>query len=401
MTLERLGLPREARRGRRGGRGRLPGRAASVAGGARPRHREALRRTVSSCSAGTSRSTSGRSSRTGDLAAEIGAVRGADRPLADAGDGRGPRGRRAAPVVARAGIGLDNVDVEAATRRGVMVVNAPQSNVISAAEHTLALLLAQARNIPQAHAALTRGPVGARRVGGRGARRQDDRRDRPRPRRRAGRASCRGVRHAGDRVRPVRVVGPREGDGRRRDAHARGAAGPGGLRHDPPAAHGRDRGTDRRARAVADEAGRASGEHRARRHRRRGRAGEGARGRPAGRRGARRVRRRADHRQPDLRVRARGRDAAPGRVDARGAGQGRDHGRRDGPAGAPRRVRPVRRERVGGSGGLRDRPAVRAARGAARRAARRARRGRRARRSSARTWGGSPRPTRACSRSRS
>src|SRR5262247_1996729 len=54
-------------------------------------------------------------------------------------------------VVGRAGIGLDNVDVEAATRRGVMVVNAPQSNILSAAEHTLALLLAQARNVPQAH----------------------------------------------------------------------------------------------------------------------------------------------------------------------------------------------------------------------------------------------------------
>jgi D-3-phosphoglycerate dehydrogenase / 2-oxoglutarate reductase len=60
-------------------------------------------------------------------------------------------------VVGRAGIGLDNVDVEAATRRGVMVVNAPQSNVLSAAEHTVALLLAQARNIPQAHADLKAG----------------------------------------------------------------------------------------------------------------------------------------------------------------------------------------------------------------------------------------------------
>jgi D-3-phosphoglycerate dehydrogenase len=60
-------------------------------------------------------------------------------------------------VVARAGIGLDNVDVEAATRRGVMVVNAPQSNILSAAEHTIALLLAQARNVPQAHAALKAG----------------------------------------------------------------------------------------------------------------------------------------------------------------------------------------------------------------------------------------------------
>ncbi|MGE0881464.1 MAG: phosphoglycerate dehydrogenase [Acidimicrobiia bacterium] len=60
-------------------------------------------------------------------------------------------------VVGRAGIGLDNVDVEAATKRGVMVVNAPQSNVISAAEHTMALLLAQARNVAQAHSALKAG----------------------------------------------------------------------------------------------------------------------------------------------------------------------------------------------------------------------------------------------------
>ncbi len=60
-------------------------------------------------------------------------------------------------VVARAGIGVDNVDVEAATRRGIMVVNAPQSNVLSAAEHAMALLLAQARNIPAAHAALRAG----------------------------------------------------------------------------------------------------------------------------------------------------------------------------------------------------------------------------------------------------
>ena len=60
-------------------------------------------------------------------------------------------------VVGRAGIGLDNVDVAAATERGVMVVNAPQSNILSAAEQTMALLLAQARNIPQAHAALVSG----------------------------------------------------------------------------------------------------------------------------------------------------------------------------------------------------------------------------------------------------
>jgi D-3-phosphoglycerate dehydrogenase len=60
-------------------------------------------------------------------------------------------------AVGRAGVGVDNVDVEAATKRGIVVANAPQSNVITAAEHTMALLLALARNIPQAHASLTGG----------------------------------------------------------------------------------------------------------------------------------------------------------------------------------------------------------------------------------------------------
>jgi D-3-phosphoglycerate dehydrogenase len=60
-------------------------------------------------------------------------------------------------VVGRAGIGLDNVDVDAATKRGILVVNAPQSNVVSAAEQTMALILAQARNIAQADAALRQG----------------------------------------------------------------------------------------------------------------------------------------------------------------------------------------------------------------------------------------------------
>jgi D-3-phosphoglycerate dehydrogenase len=60
-------------------------------------------------------------------------------------------------VVARAGVGLDNVDVEAATRAGVMVVNAPTSNIVSAAEHAVGLLLAVARNVPQAAASLRDG----------------------------------------------------------------------------------------------------------------------------------------------------------------------------------------------------------------------------------------------------
>jgi D-3-phosphoglycerate dehydrogenase len=60
-------------------------------------------------------------------------------------------------VIGRAGVGVDNVDVDAATKRGIVVANAPQSNIVTAAEHTLALLLALARNIPQAHMSLTSG----------------------------------------------------------------------------------------------------------------------------------------------------------------------------------------------------------------------------------------------------
>jgi len=60
-------------------------------------------------------------------------------------------------VIARAGVGVDNVDLDAATRCGIVVCNAPQSNIISAAEHTVAMLLAVARNIPQAHGALSEG----------------------------------------------------------------------------------------------------------------------------------------------------------------------------------------------------------------------------------------------------
>jgi D-3-phosphoglycerate dehydrogenase len=60
-------------------------------------------------------------------------------------------------VVGRAGIGVDNIALDAATERGVLVVNAPHANTISAAEQTMALLLSQARNIPRAHASLIGG----------------------------------------------------------------------------------------------------------------------------------------------------------------------------------------------------------------------------------------------------
>lgn len=60
-------------------------------------------------------------------------------------------------IVARAGVGVDNVDIEAATQQKVVVVNAPLANSVSAAEHSLGLLLALARNIPQAHGDLVGG----------------------------------------------------------------------------------------------------------------------------------------------------------------------------------------------------------------------------------------------------
>ena len=69
-------------------------------------------------------------------------------------------------VIGRAGIGVDNVDVDAATRRGIIVANAAESTVISAAEHTIALLFALARNVPQAQAALLAGSWARERFAG-------------------------------------------------------------------------------------------------------------------------------------------------------------------------------------------------------------------------------------------
>jgi D-3-phosphoglycerate dehydrogenase len=60
-------------------------------------------------------------------------------------------------IIGRAGTGVDNIDVEAATRRGILVLNTPGGNTVSAAEHTVSLLLSLARRIPQAHASLVSG----------------------------------------------------------------------------------------------------------------------------------------------------------------------------------------------------------------------------------------------------
>jgi D-3-phosphoglycerate dehydrogenase / 2-oxoglutarate reductase len=93
----------------------------------------------------------------GDLAATIGEydaiiIRSATRLTADLIE-RADRLK----AIGRAGVGVDNVDLAAASKRGIVVVNAPESTVVSAAEHTLGLLLALTRRIPQAHAALEEG----------------------------------------------------------------------------------------------------------------------------------------------------------------------------------------------------------------------------------------------------
>ncbi len=182
-----------------------------------------------------------------------------------------------------------------------MVVNAPQSNIVSAAEHTMALLLAQARNVPQAHAALKAGPVGALAVGGRRARRQDARHRRARPHRQARGPAGPGLRHAPDRLRPLRQRRPGPPDGRRAAA-ARAGRGRGRLPHHPPAP---DQGDDRPGRQGAAGPGQARPAHHQRgprRHRRRGGARRAVREGIVGRRRARRLRHRADDRVAAVRA---------------------------------------------------------------------------------------------------
>lgn len=60
-------------------------------------------------------------------------------------------------VIARAGVGVDNIDIDSATLKGILVINAPDGNTISATEHSIAMILAMARNIPQAHQSLKSG----------------------------------------------------------------------------------------------------------------------------------------------------------------------------------------------------------------------------------------------------
>ena len=100
-------------------------------------------------------------------------------------------------AIVRAGVGVDNIDVAAATRRGIVVMNTPGGNTISTAEHTMALLLSLARNVAQANDSLKAGKWDRNKFTGHPARRQDAGRHRPGPGRAGGGQAGAGVRDDG------------------------------------------------------------------------------------------------------------------------------------------------------------------------------------------------------------
>ena len=86
------------------------------------------------------------------------ALRRVDHPQRDQSYARGDRCKpRRSRVIGRAGVGVDNVDLEAATRRGIVVMNSPQGNSVTTAEHTISMMMALARHIPAANAAIQGG----------------------------------------------------------------------------------------------------------------------------------------------------------------------------------------------------------------------------------------------------
>ena len=128
-------------------------------------------------------------------------------------------------VIGRAGVGVDNIDLDAARESGVAVVNAPGANSAAVAEHTIALALAVSRRVAAAHASVRAGRW--ERGAFQGALlREDARRRRRRPHRPRGRAARRGARHARDeRVRARRRARRRAGGGARARARRRAARG--------------------------------------------------------------------------------------------------------------------------------------------------------------------------------
>src|SRR6201747_2676037 len=247
-------------------------------------------------------------------------------------------------VIGRAGTGVDNVDIPAATRRGIIVANAPESNSVAAAEHTIALALALFRNVPQAHESLvagrwdrakfkgaelygkTLGVIGFGRIGQLVAKRaQSFEMDVV--------AFDKFV--SAERFRELGGEGMDSVEGGPGPPRRAPRTGPEAARDDRP-----DRpGADRR-----DEGRRPPRQLRSRRAGRPRGAACRTRVRQAGWCGAGRLPVRALHRAPDLRPRRRRRHAPPRRLDRRGPGSRRRRHRRAGHRGPERRRRHQRRQ---------------------------------------------------------
>ena len=174
-------------------------------------------------------------------------------------------------VIARAGVGLDNVDIKAATQAGVMVVNAPTSNIVSAAELTVGHILSLARHIPQAMRRAQGRRVEALQVHRHRTLREEDRHHRPGPDRRPRRRPPEGLRHQDPRLRSLHHLGPRR-PARRAAGDPRRAAGAVGLHQHPHAQDAGDRRHARRRVLQEDEEHRLRRQRRPRRPRRRGSA---------------------------------------------------------------------------------------------------------------------------------
>jgi len=217
-------------------------------------------------------------------------------------------------VIGRAGIGVDNIDLAAASRKGIVVVNTPTGNTVTTAEHAIAMMMALARKIPQATASMKSG-----RWRRRSSRASSSSR---RPSACSGWAtsarSSRGAppaRHEGDRLRPVHRRRARR-PARRRARRVGDALRPRGFHQHPRAEERSDEEPAARGELREDEAWRPDRQLRARRRRQRGRPGRGDRQRAGGRRRPRRFREGAARPgQPAARRRRDHPDAAPRRRD--------------------------------------------------------------------------------------
>ena len=223
-------------------------------------------------------------------------------------------------VIGRAGIGVDNVDIPAATAQGIIVMNTPFGNSITTAEHAIAMLFACARQIPAADASTQAGKWEEEPLHGCRADRQGARHHRLRQHRLHRRPARPGPGDAGDRFRSF-PFGGSGGGARRRESGTRRAVPPRRLHYAAHPAHRQDPQRHRRRRHRADEGGRAHRQLRPRRARRRGRAARRAGFRQGRRRGHGRVRQGAGEGERPVRRPQPCVHAASGRLHHRSAGR--------------------------------------------------------------------------------